>query len=698
MQTLKGHLARRRMLLLKGTAILAALSLSATGLVQACNGSGDQGVLTSGGTQKPGSGGTCGSNPAPGCGCSMPGDTSPCGSSTTDPTTGAAACSEGTTTCPNGIWGQCSSTYTVPLRHSITIGGGGGRLSPNTGRLTPRWDVPTGDVARARTPGAIRATPIARRSRRPRTAKTAAPGSLATDGGGWTLAETLAARRTASNLRREPVLHRHLRRGVDDAARRPSPRPRRQLPGHRSPRSHSERRNHQSDGNGPRLRPVQRGKPAGRTRLRHHRYERKLHHREQPGRRLDGRRLGAVRSHPAGRRRRGGRDPEHQHPAHRPGRPVAPPHPGHGDGTCQCQRHRVRSPSRPFRAASYNQDNIPHIGVVTGSCDPFECLLNDMGIDRSQFSTFGGGGRVELMWSLQQRNHGDRQRTVNTSGNQPAAIIGLLPDGGLIDAATSGYAQMLGNAGTTNNYDMIMLPCRCSDEYEDKTEDTNDEFGYRQGVVNYANAGGKVFTSHWGREWIERPNTSYDAGPPLCTQASACTGTDQPSCTSNVDCSWSGSCSVSGTASSTCPTESSQGNCTTGTGAADGCQWGATCNRRRAVRRPTAPRRRPPRTCTTADRRSPERVLVEQAPATAKTRRLRRPIALANGGREPESERVHHRGRRHQRLHLERGTGARRPLLRRPRPTARARRTRTRTPARQAPASPTDAPGRATAR
>ena len=116
----------------------------------------------------------------------------------------------------------------------------------------------------------------------------------------------------------------------------------------------------------------------------------------------------------------------------------------------------------------------------------------------------------------------------------------MLPDGGLVDAASNGYDQLLSSGTVTNDYDMIMLPCRCQDEYENKTTDTNDEFGYRQNVVSYANSGGKVFTSHWGREWIERPNTEFDAGPPLCTQGGSCSGTDQPSCSATSGCSLGG--------------------------------------------------------------------------------------------------------------------------------------------------------------
>jgi hypothetical protein len=65
----------------------------------------------------------------------------------------------------------------------------------------------------------------------------------------------------------------------------------------------------------------------------------------------------------------------------------------------------------------------------------------------------------------------------------------------------------------TNNYDLIMLPCNGGAEYNSTTwGGSNDDPG-RQNLVNYANVGGRIFTSHWGREWIERTSTALPNGP-----------------------------------------------------------------------------------------------------------------------------------------------------------------------------------------
>ena len=78
--------------------------------------------------------------------------------------------------------------------------------------------------------------------------------------------------------------------------------------------------------------------------------------------------------------------------------------------------------------------------------------------------------------------------------------------------------QVTGTATSLlNNYDLVMLPCDGGKEYYSWSWDNNqgdytDDVG-RQNLVSYANIGGRLFTSHWGREWIERTDTTLPNGP-----------------------------------------------------------------------------------------------------------------------------------------------------------------------------------------
>jgi len=222
------------------------------------------------------------------------------------------------------------------------------------------------------------------------------------------------------------------------------------------------------------------------------------------------------------------------------------------------------------QGGAYGQDNIPHVAIITSSCDPFECMINTIGVDRTQFSAFGGGGRIELLYAYDQGTINEAGAgTVNGLGNPHSPAIIMLPDGGFPDASVSGYDQLLKSTGVVDNYDLVMLPCRCGDEYEGPSNasgpsgnyytdpttaiDYDDINGYRQTLASYANSGGRVFTSHWGREWIERQAISFDAGPGACApEAGACgsgSTVTQATCSSNPACAWAGGC----TQANACP-------------------------------------------------------------------------------------------------------------------------------------------------
>src|SRR6185436_17591594 len=53
------------------------------------------------------------------------------------------------------------------------------------------------------------------------------------------------------------------------------------------------------------------------------------------------------------------------------------------------------------------------------------------------------------------------------------------------------------NPARVQGYDMVLLPCNGGAEYNGTTADE------RQSLIDYAAIGGRVESSHWGREWIE---------------------------------------------------------------------------------------------------------------------------------------------------------------------------------------------------
>ena len=124
------------------------------------------------------------------------------------------------------------------------------------------------------------------------------------------------------------------------------------------------------------------------------------------------------------------------------------------------------------------EGNIPKIALRTANCDPFECLLKRIGIATSEFTNPSGSGRVHIYRS---------------SG------------GTKINSSTPDTGALMDNYTTLDNYDLVMLPCDCGSEYGSQSATR------RGNLQTFANAGGRVFTSHWGREWIEHTSWNFVA-------------------------------------------------------------------------------------------------------------------------------------------------------------------------------------------
>jgi hypothetical protein len=138
---------------------------------------------------------------------------------------------------------------------------------------------------------------------------------------------------------------------------------------------------------------------------------------------------------------------------------------------------------------NHTEGDIPKIALKTGDSDSPECVLRKMGLDDAEFTNPGGGGRIELY------------RGALAS---PPTLAGTPP-----------VADLLGDAGTMNKYDLVLLPCDGSDFTPDATGLKNLEA--------YADLGGRVFASHYSYNWIKQQQppsqwagvVSWDPAPTL---------------------------------------------------------------------------------------------------------------------------------------------------------------------------------------
>jgi hypothetical protein len=163
-----------------------------------------------------------------------------------------------------------------------------------------------------------------------------------------------------------------------------------------------------------------------------------------------------------------------------------------------CTGNRVDDATLLRLPRTQKEGNIPKIALTTGGYDRLECLLRKIGIDDSEFTPEGGPGRVNFY-----------------AGR-----------GNVASMATSKYAPTLNGGATFSNattfwnepknldkYDVVVLSCEGSWNLVDKGMTA------RQGMVDYANKGGRIFASHWHGAWVQFGPPPWDTlvnfAPPL---------------------------------------------------------------------------------------------------------------------------------------------------------------------------------------
>jgi hypothetical protein len=136
--------------------------------------------------------------------------------------------------------------------------------------------------------------------------------------------------------------------------------------------------------------------------------------------------------------------------------------------------------------SNHSEGDIPMIAIATGAADGVECVLHDMGISDSEFTDDNGtvnpGGHIHLY-------QGD--------GNPGASI----------SPSTPSDTVLTGDVPTLNSYDMVMFPCQGGSYIQSDTALSN--------ILNFANAGGRIFTTHYSFIWLD-PDAPYNSKfPPV---------------------------------------------------------------------------------------------------------------------------------------------------------------------------------------
>jgi hypothetical protein len=153
---------------------------------------------------------------------------------------------------------------------------------------------------------------------------------------------------------------------------------------------------------------------------------------------------------------------------------VVIPHVEACSDTPMVDRNAMRLPARR------SEGNMPQIAIATGGCDPFECLLLKIGVDPSEFTTEDGGGSVHVFQGT----------------------------GGVTLANGAKTAADLWSSRSLPKYDLLVNACECGEESGEKPQSAIDN------LVAYANAGGRIFNTHYHYYWIDPTKLGTGASNP----------------------------------------------------------------------------------------------------------------------------------------------------------------------------------------
>ncbi|MEO6954991.1 MAG: hypothetical protein ABI321_24540 [Polyangia bacterium] len=126
-----------------------------------------------------------------------------------------------------------------------------------------------------------------------------------------------------------------------------------------------------------------------------------------------------------------------------------------------------------------SEGDIPLMAFATGSVDALECVMRKIGVDDSEFTKPSGTGRIQLYV-------GDG--TIKYQG------VTYHLGGANAGSSTPAESTLVGSATKLARYDMVLFPCGGAEHDRTSTEQSN--------VIDYANAGGRVFATHFSYGWL----------------------------------------------------------------------------------------------------------------------------------------------------------------------------------------------------
>ncbi len=134
-------------------------------------------------------------------------------------------------------------------------------------------------------------------------------------------------------------------------------------------------------------------------------------------------------------------------------------------------------------AATYTKADMPQIAIATGGADPFDCLLLKAGIDPQEFGDYTTTKRVHYY------------EADTKPGNSLDPAFGSQIDGSTL------WNNLSGTKPSLMDYDVVLFPCEGAAVNKQSTGVTP-----YNNVIDYANAGGRAFMTHFSYSWLLYPS------------------------------------------------------------------------------------------------------------------------------------------------------------------------------------------------
>jgi hypothetical protein len=162
-----------------------------------------------------------------------------------------------------------------------------------------------------------------------------------------------------------------------------------------------------------------------------------------------------------------------------------------------CQDNMMVDPDLTRLPRTQKEGHIPKMALTTGQSDAMECLLRKIGIDDSEFTADDGMGRVNLF-----------------GGGGGASSFATAPASG--SATFTPVHPVMGpdwwdDVNNLKKYDILLHSCEGGQGVYTATQDPSSVKSpkARQALQDYADAGGRVFASHWHAYWFEKGTPDF---------------------------------------------------------------------------------------------------------------------------------------------------------------------------------------------